>query len=94
MVSGFGLSYKSKKWGQLVVMPVEYPFPYQIDGGRVLTQWTPRSTLLETLRKAEREPSDLKWVWFRSSAGKEFRATVTPAVIQELMEALDSQGDP
>jgi hypothetical protein len=88
-LSAFGLSFKRKEWGSEWVPPRRcYPFPYKLDGGESLTQWTPVQGLLASLEKQGRAPSDLKWVWFKSSSGKLFRNKIEGKVIQSLEEKL------
>jgi len=84
-LSTFGLSFKQDKWGTLYVTPqAGYQFPYQLDGGKSVQQWTTVQSLLETLRKDGRAPSDLKWVWFRASSGKLYRSKIRKWVIEGL----------
>jgi len=84
-LSGFGLYYKRPKWGFLQVMPqMGYQFPYQLDGGKSLSQWSDMQDLLKTLKKGGRTPRDLKWAWFRASSGKLCRGKIKKWVIEEL----------
>lgn len=84
-LSTFGLSYKQDKWGTLNVTPqAGYQFPYQLDGGKSVQQWTSVQSLLDTLQKDGRLPSDLKWVWFRASSGKSYRNKIKKWVIDGL----------
>jgi len=84
-LSGFGLYYKRPEWGFLQVMPqMGYQFPYQLDGGKSLTQWSDMQDLLKTLKKDGRTPRDLKWAWFRASSGELYRGKIKKWVIEEL----------
>jgi hypothetical protein len=87
-LAAFGLSFKRKEWGNLWVPPVRYQFPYELGGGKSLTQWIPVQSLLPLLEKEGRAPSDLKWVWFRSSSGKLFRSKIQRKLIQSLEKKL------
>jgi len=88
-LAAFGLSFKRKEWGKVVVPPTSgYSWPYKLDGGESLTQWIPVQGLLTPLEKEGRAPSDLKWIWFRSSSGKLFRSKIQRKVIQSLEEKL------
>lgn len=85
ILNTFGLSFKRKEWGTMYVNPQRgYRFPYTLEGGHSLSQWTPVADFGTTLEKGERQISDLKWVWFRSSAGKEFRAKIPNGIIKAL----------
>lgn len=84
-VSTFGFYVKSKGLETLYVMPQQgYRFPYEIKGGTSLSQWTPAPELLTQLRSMGRKPSDLKSVWFESSAGKVFRSRIDKKTISTL----------
>jgi hypothetical protein len=91
-LSTFGLGYKDKKLGTLLLNPqFGYSFPYQLDGGKSIVQWATVETLLAVLKKEGQRPSDLGWVYFRSSTGKTFRSKIDDKVIQELEEAFRAQ---
>ena len=84
-LSRFGISYKGKEQRYLQVMPQPgYQFPYQLDGGKSLPQWTPVRELLATLKEEGKEPSDMKWVWFSSSSGKLYRSKIKKSTIEAL----------
>jgi hypothetical protein len=84
-LSTFGLSYRNDKWGTLQVTPqAGYQFPYQLDGGKSVQQWTTVQSLLETLHKGGKAASDLRWVWFRASSGKLYRSKIKKWVINDL----------
>ena len=92
-VSNFGLQYRSKAKGALMIMPqLGYTFPYQVDGGKSLTQWTSVAALLDVLGENGNTPSDLKQVWFKSAPGKEYRRRIPSSVIQRLEELRSPQG--
>lgn len=85
VLSNFGLRYKRKEWRRLQVNPAQgYQFPYKLDGGSWIAQWTSLEQLFTTLRKAGRVPSDLKWVWFESASGELFRSKIEKRIIQDL----------
>jgi len=88
-LSSFGLLFKLKEWGKIGVIPqVGYQFPYQLDGGKSLSQWSDMQDLLATLKKQERTPRDLKWVYFQASSGKLYRSKIKKWVIEELEKEL------
>ena len=93
-VSSFGLSFKRKDLGLLWISPQhQYPLPYQIDGGKSLSQWTPVSGLLKGRREKGQRPDDLRWVWFRTQTGKEYRERIDPQVIRVLQQDFDAETD-
>ena len=88
-LAAFGLSFKRKGWGDLWVAPgVGYRFPYKLGGGESISQWTSVQGLLDSLGGQGRAPSDLKWIWFRSSSGKLFRGKIERELIQGLEKKL------
>lgn len=88
-LSTFGLLYKCKKWGKLQVTPqMSHQFPYQLDGGKSLPQWTSVKQLLAILKKEKRTPKDLKWAYFQASSGKLYRGRIEKWVIEELEKEL------
>jgi len=81
-VSGFGFDYKRPKGEKITILPqADYKFPYEVAGGKELTQMTAIEECLNTLRRNGKRPADLKWVWFRASSGKVFRGKIDPKVI-------------
>jgi hypothetical protein len=84
-LSTFGLIYKREKWGKLLITPqFGYQFPYHLDGGKSLSQWSLMQELLKTLKKQGRIPRDLKWAWFKASSGRLYRGKIKKWVIEEL----------
>lgn len=84
-LSAFGLFFKHKEWGKLQVNPqMGYQFPYQLDGGKSLSQWSSMKQTLEALKKEKRTPRDLKWAWFRTSSGNLYRGKIKKRIIEEL----------
>jgi hypothetical protein len=84
-LSSFGLLFKKKEWGKLHVNPQSgYDFPYQLDSGKSLTQWSAMQQLLKTLNGEGRVPQDLKWVYFQASSGKLYRNKIPKWIIKEL----------
>jgi len=84
-LSTFGLAFRRKQWGKLFTTPqYGYQFPYQLDGGKSISQWASVQNLLETLQGDNRTPRDLKWVYFNASSGKTYRSKIEKWVIQEL----------
>lgn len=92
-LSSCGFAFRYAEWGNLWVSPVPgYSFPYQVDGGKALTQWIPVQTLLKTVLSEGRTPSDIKWVWFQASSGKQYRSKVAHSVLRALED--QSRGTP
>ncbi len=88
-LSAFGFLYRREQWGKLFTAPqLGYQFPYQLDGGKSISQWTSVQSLLETLKRGGRTPRDLKWVYFNASSGTVYRGKVEKWFIAELEEEL------
>lgn len=84
-LSTFGLTFRQKKWGKLFITPqFGYQFPYQLDGGKSISQWSEVKSLLKTLERENRTPKDLKWAYFNASSGKVYRHEIKKWVIKEL----------
>lgn len=84
-LAAFGVSYKDPEGGKLQVFPQQgYQFPYQLDGGKSLSQWTTLPALFKPLKEQRRTPRDLKWAWFRASSGKLYRGKIKKWVIEDL----------
>lgn len=89
-LSTFGILFKRKQMGTLFTTPqLGYQFPYQLDGGKSIQQWASVQNLLETLKKGNNTPGDLKWVYFNASSGKTYRGKIEKWVIAELEKAFD-----
>lgn len=82
-LSNFGLLYKKKEWGKIVVNP-DVPFPYELGGGKSLSQRAIPQQLLKVMKKSGRVPQDLKWVFFQASSGKLYRDKIPNWVIKKL----------
>ena len=94
IVSSFGLSFKQEELGSLWISPqLQYPLPYQIDSGKSLSQWTSVAELLKSRREKGQRPDDLKWVWFRTQTGKEYRERIDKHVIAVLQRDFDQDTD-
>ncbi len=92
VLSAFGLSYKKKELGKLQVTPqMGYQFPYKLEGQDSISQWASVDNLLITLYEAKRNPSDLKWVWFRASSGKLYQRKIKNWVIKELVQEFNKR---
>ena len=93
-LSAFGLIFKRKEWGKIQVMPQKgYQFPYQLDGGKSLPQWSSVQDLLETLKREGRVPRDLKWVYFAASSGKLYRSKIKKWIIEELEKRIPKMNE-
>jgi hypothetical protein len=86
-LSSFGFMFRNKKWGTIVVNPqFGYIFPYELSSGKSLQQWSDIPGLLNTLKNDGKTPKDLKWVYFRSSAGKTYRGKIKGWVKRKLSQ--------
>ena len=92
-VSTFGLDYR-KGVQTTIHVPQQLPgeYPYQIEGGKALTEWTALDSVFANLRKQGARPSDIKHVWFRSSSGKTYRGKVLAAELVRLDEMFAAGG--
>lgn len=92
VLSTFGFYYRREEWGSLQVMPqAGFDFPYALEGGRALTQYTPIFDLANKLKETGRKPSDLKWIYFSSSAGKVFKNKISHKKIEVLQKVYDGE---
>jgi hypothetical protein len=89
-LSAFGLLYKEKDWGKIDVNPeAGYNFPYDLEGGKSLSQGLAMEYLLEVLRQSDRAPKDLKWGYFEAESGKTYRGKIPKWVIEKLEKEFD-----
>jgi len=89
-VDSFGLLYRDKHSGKLQVKPrLGYAFPYRIEGGQSLIQWTERAELFRTLKRDGCSPSDLKWVWFKASTGQVYKDRISKDIMVSLSAAFN-----
>jgi len=92
-VTSFGFAYKNREHGGLFVSPqVGYQFPYEVVGGKSVSQWMPTSRLLQHLRDTGKQPADLKWVYFDAADGKTFRARIPSRILRALQEQPEASG--
>jgi hypothetical protein len=88
VVSSFGFDYKSKPKQKFNIMPDGlYQFPYEVKGGKSVSQTTTREILFDALLKEGKRPSDLKSVWFQSESGKVFRGKIPSISMHALQKA-------
>lgn len=93
-VSSFGLDYKRPKGSKITILPQVFSqFPYEVAGGKNLTQWRSIDEFLSRLREIGESPSHLKWVWFQASSGKVFRSKIDPEVIIALEKAFQTPAE-
>ena len=94
-VSSFGFYYKRpKRENVITILPqVGYKFPYEVKGGKELTQWTDIQECLRGFRPGGNRPSDLEGVWFRASSGKMFRGKIDRKVIIVLEKIFQTQAE-
>ena len=91
-VSGFGLNYKRRKGHKLFILPqVGSQFPYEVSGGKDLTEQRSIAEFLNQLRDIGERPSHLESVWFQASSGKVFRSKIEPKVIASLEKTFQTE---
>lgn len=61
-----------------------FGFPYEVAGGKSLTQWMETKVLLESLEKSGNSPSDIKYAWFSSASGRDFRGKLDKSTVNAL----------
>lgn len=84
-LSTFGWRYKSQAPMQFQIMPDgTLQFPFELEGGKAISQLSPEEDLFKALRKEGLKPSDLKCVFFKSSSGKTFRGKIPRVTMQAL----------
>lgn len=72
-VTSFGFEVRNGKNSRMQVGHQSgFTFPYEIAGGKSLVQWLNTKVLLESLAESGNKPSDIKYAWFHTAAGKEF----------------------
>jgi len=83
-VTSFGISFKRKINGIVVIPQPGYNFPYEITGGRSLDQWISVTKVTSYLREQNGKPSDLKEIWFQSVTGRVFRGSINARTLEDL----------
>ena len=68
-VMSFGLRARHGEKPVIQVTP-QFKFPYEIEGGKSLTQWFDTKVLLKSLAETGNKPSDIKYAWFSYSRRK------------------------
>lgn len=92
-LSTFGFYYKSQAHGKLQVMPDgTCQFPFELEGGKAISQRTSQENLFKALREGSRKPSDLKCVYFESSSGKIFLGKIPRVSMRVLNERFRAPG--
>lgn len=87
-LSTFGFYFKSRARGKLQVLSDgTCQFPFELEGGKAISQRTPKESLLKALRKAGRRPSDIGGVYWESSSGKVFRGKIPRVSMRVLKES-------
>ena len=66
-------------------------FPFQIDGGRSLTQYHTLAAYFQRARENGVEPRNLAQVWFLTSSGKYFNGKVDHQVAHSLQKQFEVQ---
>ena len=70
-----------------------FRFPYEIVGGKSLVQWADANEVIRSLCENGNKPSDIKYAWFNTAAGKEFRGKPSKETIENLIK-LQGRNDP
>jgi hypothetical protein len=84
-IESFGLTFKRKQWGSMLLAPqANCQLPYQLDGGKSLTQWSEIKQILSALKSEERVPRDLKSAYFAASSGKTYEGKIKKYIIRTL----------
>ena len=84
-VQSLGLELGSGPDALLAVPPeAGHVFPHEVKKGESITEWTDVPRLLGLLSERGQTPSDLKWVWFRTSSGERHRARIGKKVVEGL----------
>ena len=81
----FGFRLRRVKCSDFQVIP-HLVFPYEIESGKSLTEWTETGHLLERIADGGKTPSDIKCVWFKSAVGDEYRGKLDKKTIKRLEE--------
>ena len=68
----------------VVTLQAGYVFPHQVKKGESITEWTDVGELVGKVANQGGSPSDLKWVWFRTSTGERHRARLSKSVLRGL----------
>ncbi len=84
-VTMFGVRFRRAKDPRLQLYP-NHQFPQNLGAGESLVEWTETTELLSKVAAAGKKPSDIKSVWFKSAAGREFRGKVDKETIERLGE--------
>lgn len=66
-------------------------FPYEVEGGKSLTEWVETKVLLKAIADAGKKPSDIKYVWFKSAAGREYRGKLDKGTVERLEELQENR---
>jgi hypothetical protein len=85
ILSTFGFFYKSKADGKLQTMPDGlHQFPYVLEAGKAISQFSDEENLFKVLKETDKKPTDLKYAYFTSSAGKTFCGKIPRVTMQTL----------
>ena len=87
-LSTFGFYFKSRAHGRLQVLSDgTCQFPFELEGGKAVSQRTSEENLFKALREAGRKPSDIGGAYFESSSGKIFRGRIPRVSMRVLKES-------
>ena len=93
-VAQFGIRLRCAKSSDMQVIP-NLPFPYEIDSGKSLIEWTDAKEMLKRIADAGKKPSDIKCVWFQSATRREYTGKLDKKVIERLGSLQEKmQGSP
>jgi hypothetical protein len=85
-LSSYGFAIKGGETSKVVVTePSPYRLPYELGGGKSLTERIAVEDMVDALKRSGRNPADLECAWFRASSGKVFSSSkLSKAFIQAL----------
>ena len=85
IIQSLGVELGSGANPLLVVIPQGgYVFPHEVKKGESITEWTDIRNVVDKIENEGGSPSDLKWVWFRTSTGERHRARLNRSVLRGL----------
>jgi hypothetical protein len=85
---GFGLREKES---MLFVIPETVDLPYELKGGKSITELCRVENLFDGLRKGNKTPNDLAFVWYRAQSGKLYKKKLHKNFIKILQEEFDAR---
>lgn len=94
-VTSFGYVVRTRERPKAVVQPPpHYTFPYEITTGKSISPWLDTRELINHLLESDLTASDIKYAWFDTAAGKQFRGKLRKETVKALNEFLRQQLQP